>query len=352
MKTNEPTISVLVVDDSAANRKSIAQLLDATPGLRVVDRAADGEEGLRKAMTLKPDVITLDLEMPKLDGHGFLRLLMANAPTPVVVLSSYNHPADVFKALQLGAVDFVAKPRGSDRQSLNSLHAELVEKVRAARGARGKTLGPGPKAPRAPSDPLLGSVRPVVVAIGASTGGPPAVQRLLEAIDGLPVCALVAQHMPARFTAAFAARLDAVLTARVSEATSGDRLEPAHVYIAPGGAHLEVVEANGTAVLHVSKAQDRDWHAPSVDRLFLSVAKVVGSASAGVVLTGMGDDGAVGVKALRRVGAEVWAEAQSSAVVFGMPQAAIATGAVRHTLPIGELGPALARALRKPRGLP
>jgi len=330
-RTERP-LRVLVIDDSAANRKSITQLLDSAEGIEVIDRAADGEEGLKKAIALRPDVITLDLEMPKLDGYSFLRLLMAQAPTAVIVLSSYKHSSDVFKALQLGAFDFVPKPDSGEQLSLESVGAELIEKVRSARFVRRET-----SIERAPT----------VIAIGASTGGPPAVQRLLESLQGLSVCVLVAQHMPPRFTEAFAQRLDGTLPFRVTEARSGDGLEVPHVYIARGGTQLEVVRTSSGLTCHVTTAGPKDLHAPSVDRLFASLAKSVGAATKAVVLTGMGHDGAKGVKALGRVGAEVWAEAEGSAVIFGMPQAAIATGCVTHALPLGQLGPSLVKAVAR-----
>jgi two-component system, chemotaxis family, protein-glutamate methylesterase/glutaminase len=342
-------IRVLVIDDSPANRRAITAMLEAAPGIEVVDRAADGEEGLKKAIALKPDCITLDLEMPRLDGYSFLRLLQSRAPTPVIVLSSYGHPSDVFKALQLGAFDFVAKPPKGDLASLESVRAELIEKVRAALLARRASA-------RAPTDPFLTPAvfpaavpvtRPAppavpvpshlatLVAIGASTGGPPAVQKVLEALAGLPVCVLVAQHMPARFTEAFAQRLDGALPFRVQEAR---------------GEQLELVEKDGALVTQVSHALPSDAYAPSVDRLFTSVAKSARGVARAVVLTGMGHDGGLGVKALLKAGAEVWVESEDTAVVFGMPQAAIANGPVTQVLPLPALGPALAQVIQVSRG--
>ena len=340
---------MLVIDDSAANRKSISRLLESARGIEVIDRAADGEEGLKKAIALRPDVITLDLEMPKLDGYSFLRLLMAKAPTPVIVLSSYNHSSDVFKALQLGAFDFVSKPAASEGTSLDEVRAELLEKVRSARFARREE--PKRRVPQPfitpPSGPFSMPERATVVAIGASTGGPPAVQRVLESLSGLNVCVLVAQHMPARFTEAFALRLDATLPFRVSEAKSGDRIDQPHVYIAGGGTQLELVEARGGLALKVTPGLPKELHAPSVDVLFSSLAKTLGAAVKAVVLTGMGEDGAAGVEALGAAGAEIWAEAESSAVVFGMPQAAIDTGRVTHTLALDQVGPSLAKSIQR-----
>lgn len=343
-------IRVLIVDDSATSRRALSRVLDLAPGLEVVGRAADGEEGLKLTHQLSPDVITLDLEMPKMDGYTFLRLLNASKPTPVIVVSSYAHQSDVFKALQLGAFDFVARPSGDDA-GYGAIRAELVAKLRAAPFMR------KPEAPKAPAraaaqkritQPLPATPEEAVklVLIGASTGGPPAVQKVLESLAGLPVCVVVAQHMPARFTQAFAERLDQALPFRVAEATDGARVLPGRVYVAPGGEQLELAVRGERLVLAVSPSAPNDAHAPSVDRLFVSAARHAPPGTRALVLTGMGHDGAKGARALDKAGLEVWAEAESSAVVFGMPEAAIKTGVVKKTLPLEQLGPALARALR------
>lgn len=344
MKLQRP-IKVLIVDDSAATRRALSKLLETAPGLEVVGRAVDGEDGLKKALLLKPDVITLDLEMPKMDGYAFLRLLMARQPTPVIVVSSYGHRSDVFKALQLGAFDFVARPTEDDDASFASVRGELIEKLRAAPFMRREEKTP-------PPSPKLKAPKPVepeaarLVLIGASTGGPPAVQKLLEALIGLPVCVVVAQHMPARFTQAFAERLDQSVGFRVSEAKTGDSIVPGRVYVAPGGEQLELEErANGSLSLVVKMTTQSDAHAPSVDRLFASAAKVATAGTRAIVLTGMGVDGAKGALALKKAGFEVWAEAESTAVVFGMPEASIKAGAVAKVLPLEQLGPALRAAL-------
>lgn len=345
--TREKPTRVLIIDDSATNRRALSKLLEAAPGIEVVGRAADGEDGLKQALRLEPDVITLDLEMPRLDGYAFLRLLMARRPTPVIVVSSYAHPSDVFKALQLGAFDFVARPGEGDEGALGPVRAELLEKLRAARFMRREEPKPAPppkaKA-RAAKPPAPERAR--LVLVGASTGGPPAVQKLLEGLVGLPVCVVVAQHMPARFTTAFAERLDQSLPFRVTEAKTGDAIEPGRVYVAPGGEQLELASRGGRLVLEVKMAAPNDAHAPSVDRLFASAAKLDEPDVRAVVLTGMGADGAKGALALKKAGAEVWAEAESTAVVFGMPAAAIKAGAVAKTLALDELGPELARALK------
>ncbi|MFY0521689.1 protein-glutamate methylesterase/protein-glutamine glutaminase [Archangium gephyra] len=338
-------VKVLVVDDSAHNRRLLTDLLESSPDVKVVGTACDGNEGLRQVLALHPDVVTLDLEMPRLGGYSFLRLLKSSAPTPVIVISSYAHKTDVFKALELGAFDFIAKPAKPTPDVLEKLRKELHEKVQAARLIRPAEVKPVSRKPKVlPLEPSF------VVGIGASTGGPPAVQRLLEALAPEPsMSLLVCQHMPKQFTRAFAERLDRLGPFTVREAQEGDLLAPGHVFIAPGGRQLVVYRQNGQYVLGTPPPTMQDKHAPSVDRLFMSLAEVFGSRTIGVVLTGMGSDGAVGAKVIRKAGGEVWAESEETAVIYGMPQEAVATGAVSRILPLGEIGPALVELARKRR---
>jgi two-component system, chemotaxis family, protein-glutamate methylesterase/glutaminase len=338
-------VKVLVVDDSAHNRRLLTELLESSPDVKVVGTACDGNEGLRQVLALHPDVVTLDLEMPRLGGYSFLRLLKSSAPTPVIVISSYAHKTDVFKALELGAFDFIAKPAKPTPDVLEKLRKELYEKVQAARLIRPAEMKPAVRKPKVmPLEPSF------VVGIGASTGGPPAVQRLLESLAPEPsMCLLVCQHMPKQFTRAFAERLDKLGPFSVREAQEGDVLAPGHVFIAPGGRQLVVYRQNGQYVVGTPPPTMQDKHAPSVDRLFMSLAEVFGSKTIGVVLTGMGSDGAVGSKVIRKAGGEVWAESEETAVIYGMPQEAVATGAVSRVLPLGEIGPALVDLARKRR---
>ncbi|QDE69707.1 protein-glutamate methylesterase/protein-glutamine glutaminase [Myxococcus xanthus] len=344
--SSKDVISVLVIDDSAHNRRTLSTMLESEPDVRVVDRAADGEEGLKKVVDLKPDVVTLDLEMPKLGGYTFLRLLMRTAPTPVIVISSYSHRSDVFKALELGAFDFIAKPQHPTFEAMEALRVELLEKVRAARHVRPgyRHAAPGARAMAVAGEP------PLVVAVGASTGGPPAVQRVLEGLAVEPTpCVLVCQHMPPQFTRAFADRLDRIGPFTVTEARDGDLVQPGHVYIAPGGRHMVVAERGSRLELHTPPPTHVDKYAPSVDRLFASMAQVLGAKALGVVLTGMGADGAEGAREVHRAGGEVWAQSEETSVVFGMPGEAIATGAVKRVIPLGDIGPALAALARRRR---
>ncbi|KFE67012.1 chemotaxis-specific protein-glutamate methyltransferase CheB [Hyalangium minutum] len=347
--TTRPPTTVLVIDDSAHNRRTIKQLLESEPDVQVLDWALDGEEGLRKVVDLRPDVVTVDLEMPRMGGYTFLRLLRSAAPTPAIVISSHTHKADVFKALELGAFDFIARPAKPTPQALEELRTELLEKVRAARLVR-RGGGARRLPTRLPREREPIEAPPFIVAVGASTGGPPAVQRLLEALAAEPTfCVLVCQHMPSQFTKAFADRLDSIGPFHVSEAKEGDRLAPGHVFIAPGGRHMLLVEQAGHLVLKTPEVAAKDRYVPSVDRLFTSVSKALGHKSLAVVLTGMGSDGAAGAKDVHHVGGEVWAESEETAVVFGMPQEAISTGVVKRVLPLGEIGPALLTLARRRR---
>ncbi|QAT84121.1 protein-glutamate methylesterase [Corallococcus coralloides] len=338
-------LTVLVIDDSATNRRTLTTLLESSQEVMVLDWAQDGEEGLKKVLDLKPDVVTLDLEMPRLGGHTFLRLLMRAAPTPVIVISSYAHSSDVGKALELGAFDFIAKPPQGTPAALEHLRRELLDKVLAARHV--KSGGRHGAAPR--GSMLLGEV-PQVIAVGASTGGPPAVQRLLEGLAAEPtVSVLVGQHMPSQFTKAFAERLDRIGPFTVREACEGDVVKPGHVYIAPGGRHLLLSDRTGRLELRTPSPVPADKYAPSVDRLFESAAEVLGPRAVAVVLTGMGADGAQGVRAVHREGGETWAESEDTAVVYGMPKEAIATGAVSRVLALDAIGTELAALVRRRR---
>jgi two-component system chemotaxis response regulator CheB len=337
---------VLLVDDSEATRSAVGRILQGSSGIVIVGVARDGEEALREVLRLQPDLVFLDLQMPRMDGFTFLRLLMARRPTPVVVVSSQSHRADVFKALELGALDFVAKPE--DGASFDTIAAALLEKCELLRALRPHNLAPPP--PRAA--PVLRGVGvaepPRLVAIGASTGGPQAILKLLASLPrDLPVGFVVAQHMPEKFTAAFAERLGRSCPFSVQEAAEGDLVAEGRVLVAPGGRHLEVRRGRDgslhAAILPGDGDAQRRGHCPSVDRLFRSVAEALGARACAVVLTGMGRDGRDGVAAVKARGGLTLAESQESAVVYGMPQAAAESGALDELLPLAGLAERLVR---------
>jgi two-component system chemotaxis response regulator CheB len=327
------------VDDSAASREALVGIL-REGGLEVVGWSRDGEEALRDTLRLEPDVVLLDLQMPRMDGFTFLRLLMAQRPTPVIVVSSWTGKADVFKCLELGALDFVAKPETDE--DLGPLREALLERCATVRSLRMENLGAQPELPRVTPAPARPAIEPRRVAvIGASTGGPRALQRLLSSFShDLPLGVLVAQHMPARFTRAFAERLGRASRFAVAEARDGDLVAAGRVLVAPGGSHLELRRDGGALVAAVVAAERGPAvprYVPSVDRLFASAARELGARVCGVVLTGMGNDGRAGVEAIREAGGLVLAESEDSAVVYGMPRSAAASGSVDEVLGLTEI---------------
>ena len=333
-------IRVLVIDDSAFSRRTITRMLERSPLVEVVAAARDGEEALRKTLELRPDLITLDLEMPRMDGFTFLRLVMSRCATPVIVISGRSGEQDVFRALDFGAVDFIAKPTPRAGAELETIEQELLRKVHAIRQLRIEKvrarLDSGPL-PRGVAKQHSASA-PRVVAIGSSTGGPAALMQILGSfVEAPPVAVLICQHMPAGFTRGFAERIDRLTPFTAREAENGDVPLPGSVLVAPGGRHLELEREGNRVVACVADSLPSDKYAPAVDRLFVSAAKHFGADLMGIVLTGMGDDGRDGVRAIKQAGGHVVAESEQTAVVFGMPQQAIRTGVVDAVLPLPEI---------------
>jgi two-component system chemotaxis response regulator CheB len=354
-------LRALVVDDSSLNRRTIAAILGEIPGVSSVDVASDGADALRVVEARPPDFITLDLEMPRLDGFEFLQLLMDRHPVPVVVVSGLSGKENVFRALELGAIDFLEKPHGSDAP-LESLRRQLIEKVqvvqqlsplalsRTTRG--GLALDADVREPKssAREPSVLKRVPSKVIVIGASTGGPKALVTLFRHLHGDVDAALViAQHMPPRFTRTFAARLDRTGVAQVSEAKQYERLARGHAYVCPGGRCIEVVPSDRGPAIRVVAPDPGTHYIPSVDQLFTSAARVLGDRAIAVVLTGMGDDGAQGVRDISKRGGSVLVEAPHTAVVSGMPLAAQRSGVQHHSLGIWALGDMLAELARPNR---
>jgi two-component system chemotaxis response regulator CheB len=340
-----PAVRVLLLEAAVPPGAQLATLLGGAPGLEVVGQARSGEAGLQEVARVRPDAVVLDLESLRLEGFAFLRLLMPRRPTPVVVVASASRRGDVFRALELGALDFVVRPVGPE-DSLESFRDELVHKCAALR-----TLRLGNLIARRPA-PTLGSAADAlahVVAVGASTGGPQAVQSLLAALPrGAPLAILVAQHMPEKFTATFADRLRRTTALDAREAADGDAATPGRVLVAPGGHHMELRrDEDGKPRVRVLPAEPGGIrYTPSIDRLFTSVADASGPLACAVVLTGMGHDGRVGVQAIKRQGGLTLAESADTAVVYGMPQAAAESGAVDEVLALGAIADRLLRFAR------
>lgn len=340
-------IRVMVVDDSAYSRRSISKMLEGMPGVEVVGYAVDGEEGIRQAISLKPDLITLDLEMPRMDGFTLLRILNNRFNLPVLVISAQSDADKVFRALEMGALDFVAKPVQGDARELSSIENDLRWKIKQimvnllSKKARQTTPVPDPDKPRK----LLRSTSKKtveLVAIASSTGGPPALQSIFSSFDqSHPFAIVVAQHMPHGFTRAFAERLNRTSPFTVREARDGDLVEPGLALIAPGGFNLLLEEAGGVVRARVKPPEASDRYVPSADVLFESCAPLYGSRMLAVVLTGMGNDGSKGVTAVKERGGQVLAESEDSAVVYGMPREAVATGCVDRIVPLPGISQAI-----------
>jgi two-component system chemotaxis response regulator CheB len=345
MTAADKPIRVLVVDDSAFARKVLREALSQAAELEVVGIARDGLEALEKIAELEPDVVTLDLVMPNLDGLGVLRALPpAGGPRVVVVSISDADSALGIEALQRGATDLVHKPTALATDRLYELSAELVEKVINAARSRKRVIAPPAQVAALPAAQVGARTSPVrLVVVGTSTGGPQALTRLLNELPrDLPCAVAVALHIPAGYTEALARRLDDSSAVRVFEAWEGAEIAPGSVAIARGGAHLRVSDHNGVLTAHVSPKPVSAKFCPSVDILFDSAASL-GAATLGVVLTGMGDDGLAGARAIHAAGGRILTESESSCVVYGMPRAVHEAGLSSGEAPIEAMAAAILR---------
>ena len=371
-------IRLLVVDDSAFMRKIISDLFKNDSDFTVVDVARNGADAVEKVLQYSPDVVTMDIEMPVMDGLSALEKIMAVKPTPVVMVSSLTKAgADAtIRALGLGAVDFVAKTAGAISR-IDEISLELLQKCRAAARVTGVRLQTPVVRPSAikPVPPLIPAVRPIqpapavsvektvavpaampamsgvsdwIVAIGTSTGGPRALQEVLTRLPGnLPCPTIVVQHMPPGFTRSLAERLNTLCALTVKEAEDNDRLTAGTVFVAPGDFHLTIRREGGSAFVKLNKDPAIGGLRPAVDPMMVSVAEVFGSRSVGVILTGMGHDGALGIKAIKKLQGLTIAEDQSTAVVFGMPKAAIEAGVIDTVLPLPQVADGIMQCLKK-----
>jgi two-component system, chemotaxis family, protein-glutamate methylesterase/glutaminase len=347
-------IRVLVADDSVFMRTALTRMIESDPGLKVVGTASHGLEALEKAASLDPDVVTLDIEMPRLDGLRTLGQMMQQSPRPVIMVSALSQKGAeaVLEAFDQGAFDCIGKPTTSNHLEIVRIREDLVAKVKAAAAAkwlRWRKPAPMPAPVRA-ADTVARGAPPQVIAIGSSTGGPKALQDIIGGLPGdLPAGVVIVQHMPVGFTGPFARRLDTLSRLTVREASGDDTVEPGVVLVAPAGRHLTVRRSG-------SRITTRLWdqapngiearHTPSVDVMMLSVAEVYGSQAMGVLLTGMGADGANGMKKICDAGGYTVGQDEASCTVYGMPRAAALLGAVRRVLPLEEIGGEIAAACR------
>lgn len=333
-------INVIVVDDSALMRMIISDMLSSDSVIRVMDKASDGADAVSKVIALKPDVVTLDVEMPKMDGLEALKRIREEAPeTKVVMLTGLTDPQVTLEALKRGAVDLVTKPSGPYSPNIDEIKDELITKVKTAATVDPTKLGRIPAKPTRRPAPILPRTSKVV-AIGASTGGPPALEAVIPLLPpnvGVPI--LIVQHLPIGFTAPLAERLNAASQLRVIEASDGEPIIPGTVIIAKAGSHLEVerVQPSGGYRVRLSESDPIMGLRPCVDKMMESVAHVYGAKAIGVLLTGMGRDGTLGLKVIKERGGKTLVQDEASSVVFGMPKAAIESGCADSVVPLERI---------------
>jgi len=348
-------IRVLIVDDSALVRRLLTDMLSSARSIEVLGAAGDAYGARAKIKSLNPDVLTLDVEMPKMDGVTFLKNLMRLRPMPVVMISSLTeHGAAItLDALAAGAVDYLPKPKIDLAATLTAYRAELIEKIQTAATARVRAIhsatlvatpshGAEAVLPKTASRPFRTTDR--IIAIGASTGGTEAIKEVLMGFEPDTPGVMIAQHIPKAFSGPFAMRMNACCRMAVCEAQDGQQVLPGHVYIAPGDRHLLLVRDGARYVCKLDDGMPVNRHKPSVDVLFRSVAQQAGGNAVGVILTGMGKDGAIGLGEMREAGAWTLAQDEATSVVWGMPGEAVALGAVGQVMPLGSISAAVQRA--------
>ncbi|CCG39940.1 protein-glutamate methylesterase/protein-glutamine glutaminase [Magnetospirillum molischianum] len=363
-------IRVLIVDDSATVRQTLKSILESDPDIEVMGAAADPFAAARLISQEAPDVITLDVEMPRMDGISFLRKIMSQHPIPVVMCSSLAEDGSetLMQALEAGAVDVILKPRIDTKQFLMEAHVRICDTVKAAAqcrlGARPRpatqhqSRGPAPKltadammpAPHAPAGGAMARTTEKVICIGASTGGTEALREVLEQLPADSPAIVIVQHMPESFTAAFARRLDGLCEVTVKEAQDGDAMLRGRVLIAPGNRHALLQRSGARYHVAVKDGPLVSRHRPSVDVLFRSAAHCAGSNAVGIIMTGMGDDGANGLLEMRNAGAYTVAQNEESCIVFGMPKEAIARGAAMKVIPLNQIAREIGRLGTEPVG--
>lgn len=340
------TIKVLVVDDSALIRQILSEIIKCEPDMTLVGAAPDAFVAKKLVLEKSPDVITLDIEMPKVDGLRFLEVLMNAKPTPVVMISTLTEKGAeaTLRSLELGAIDFVAKPKIGVAQGMAEYHELIVDKIRTAARSKVKKAKPA-KVSSVNKVSYSGTEK--LIAIGASTGGTEAIKEVLQTFPANAPATVITQHMPAGFTSTYARRLNSVCQMQVKEAKGGERLLPGQAYLAPGDKHMEIERSGADYRIRLSDGPRVSGHKPSVDVLFNSLCKSAGSNAIGILLTGMGSDGANGILELFNAGCETFCQDEASCIVFGMPKVAIEKGAAKRVLSLDDMGQAIMQTVEK-----
>jgi two-component system chemotaxis response regulator CheB len=341
------SVRVVVIDDSAFSRRTITKMLEGINNIEVVGFATNGEEGIQKVVALKPDLVTIDLEMPKMDGFTLLRILTTRFSVPVIVISALSAADKVFKALELGALDFVAKPSGSASTDLLLIREDLQQKVLQIvrhkpkdirRFSQQMPVEERVATPRQAAEHPASGTQPTtidLVAIGSSTGGPPALQSIFSSFEHkFPFAVVVSQHMPTGFTRAFAERLNRSSPFDIKEAEDGDPVIPGRILITPGGKNMILEMCGGQVTARIVPPTSSDLYVPSIDVMLESCAAIYRKRMIAVILTGMGNDGSKGVRSVHEQGGYLIAESDETAVVYGMPREAVATGLVDRIVPL------------------
>ena len=345
---------VLIVDDSAYTRQTMKKMIEEEPSLQVVGIATDGVDAMAKTLRYQPDIITLDFEMPGMDGFSFLRWLMHERPTPVIMVSSHADSKTVFKALEFGAVDFIAKPTRRASVELQTIEKDLISKIKGIKNIRLDILSRNLDLLQQDEGPAVAQGKAAgsaveVVAIGSSTGGPAALQIILTQMpEDFNAAVVISQHMPRGFTGPLADRFNKMCRISVKEAAEGDVIAPKTVYLCPGGYHMELKRRGGNRLISLREGKFADKYTPSVDYMMSSVAEHCGPSCMGVILTGMGNDGKQGMMEIKTQGGYTIAESEDTAVVFGMPAEAIKHGAVKTILPLQDIPAEIIRMVNRP----
>jgi two-component system chemotaxis response regulator CheB len=342
---------VLIVDDSAFSRQTIKNILKTDPEFEVIGIAFDGIDAIAKTLRYKPDIITLDIEMPEMDGLSFLRWIMKEHPTPVVVISSRSDDKTVFEALELGAIDFIKKPVNRASRELRKIEAELLYKLKnISKESIDKIKSHAVQTEPRYIEPAITLKEKLtdyeLIAIGSSTGGPHALQYIFSSLPAINIPVVVSQHMPAGFTRSFAERLDRISKLTVKEAENDEPIEPGRVYICPGGNHLLFKRKGGMIYIKLKRPDPEEIYIPSVDKMISSAVECFGGKIIGIILTGMGKDGKSGMEAVVKNGGYTIAESEETAVVYGMPREVINAGIVRSTLPLYRIPDEIIKILR------